>query len=67
MSLIATAQDISTGWRAWAKGDWTPLARRRLAICKSCEYRKVGLCVLCGCKVEPLVLVPRRSCKVGKW
>lgn len=34
----------------------------RLAICRSCENHKLGICVLCGCVVKAKVSVASTEC-----
>ena len=38
----------------------------RLAVCKSCDYLKEGLCGACGCFVEVRAAVNRNVCPYGR-
>lgn len=40
---------------------------RRLALCKSCDDLKNGMCAQCGCFVEVRAAKLRQVCPWGKW
>lgn len=41
--------------------------RRRLGICKDCEYLEAGTCGACGCYVELRAASRRGRCPYKKW
>lgn len=48
---------------------WEDLAKRRLDICKSCEwYRpKSNTCKKCGCFMKLKTQLKDAKCPIGKW
>lgn len=57
---------IILGWYYWITNRNNELARKRLAICASCEFRKWFVCGECFC---PLQSKARSDddCPKGKW
>ena len=41
--------------------------RRRLDICKACDYLETGTCRACGCYVELRAASRRGRCPYRKW
>ena len=39
----------------------------RLAVCKSCNYLKEGMCGACGCFVELRAVIANNVCPYQKW
>jgi len=45
----------------------TDSAYARLAICKGCEHKSMGVCGKCGCLLIAKVRFANAQCPVGKW
>lgn len=48
----------------------TPMAERRLAVCKACPMRQLrpdGVCGACGCFMPDKVKLRDKECPLGYW
>lgn len=57
---------IFLGWYYWITNRNSPIARERLKICTSCEFRKGFLCGECGCVLQAKARIDD-ECPKDKW
>lgn len=67
-------QHIIRGWGNVLKDyiylldeDTKARSQSRLLICDTCEFRKIGICIKCGCSVIAKSMVEEEHCPENKW
>lgn len=62
---------VAVGWYNKLFKKPTKEAKRRINICKDCEFKKhigkVEYCSICGCEIEAKCNSPEEKCHKGKW
>ena len=53
----------------WCMGGFriSPLARKRMKICKACDFLSSGKCDICGCVVKYKTKMDTEECPIHKW
>jgi len=60
-------QSIFIGWWFWITNRNNKLAKERLKICSTCEYRVGLICGSCGCVLKAKARLPEEICPYSKW
>jgi len=58
---------IFIGWYFMLTNQNNHIARRRLAICAGCEFRRRFLCGECGCVLNAKARLFEEECPKKKW
>lgn len=58
---------ILLGFWFWITNSNNELARKRLAECAGCEFRKGMTCGLCGCVLQAKARLKEEHCPIYLW
>jgi len=64
MNMIRAAPKVLS---AMTKPADSPMALKRLEVCKGCEHWTGSKCRKCGCFTSLKVRLPSEACPIGKW
>lgn len=67
--VIIKLTEIFQGWYNWIMKipEIEIIAKKRLKICKACEYKKGKTCGKCGCLLEAKTRSPKSNCPDKRW
>lgn len=63
-------RQILTGWLFWLIRKNNGLSRKRMNVCKTCDYKRgkwISVCWLCGCVLQAKTRVKSAYCNADKW
>lgn len=64
MDMVKAAPKV---FSAMLKPADSPMALKRLEVCKGCEHWTGSKCRKCGCFTSLKVRLPSEACPIGKW
>lgn len=64
MDMVRAAPKV---FSAMLKPADSPMALKRLEVCKGCEHWTGSKCRKCGCFTSLKVRLPNEACPIGKW
>lgn len=66
-SIIDMVRAAPKVFSAMLKPADSPMALKRLEVCKGCEHWTGSKCKKCGCFTSLKVRLPSEACPIGKW
>lgn len=65
--MLGKLTNIIHGWYLFLFGKRTKQAKKRIDICKKCEYRKGYFCSVCWCELHAKSTIEEEECPKGFW
>jgi hypothetical protein len=54
-------------WWFWLTNRNDEVAQTRLKVCAGCNFRKWGVCTVCGCALQAKARLLDEECPKGYW